>query len=496
MAEAKKRSVTWLVWLLLVAAFFFAFQYLGSGGPDLFRDFAAFREDLRRGRVESVTVKQNRIEVETTRGEDYYTLGVLDEGLVAELSAARVPILPSQGTGIGTYLLYGVVAALVVVAVLWWLARRSQGGMGDIMALRNTRARLIPDQTKATFADVAGCEEAKLPLGDVIDFLRHPQRWAQSGARLPRGVLLEGPPGCGKTLLARAVAGETSAQFYFVSASEFVEMFVGVGAARVRDTFETARKNAPAVIFIDELDAVGRRRGSGIGSSHDEREQTLNQLLVCLDGFESTEPVVVIAATNRPDILDPALVRPGRFDRRATIHELSLAGRLEALRIHTRNKRVGPDVALEALAGRTEGFTGAQLESLANEAALLAMRRTSGSDGHLPKLSMADFEQALRPAETQARFFNKLDAVLIESTTQLAEPTGRAVVRVIQDGGASVEGDLVWADASFLKIRTDATEIVVPKAQIQRLEALRGTEQAVVAEIVPDLWAGKPTGTA
>ena len=315
-------------------------------------------------------------------------------------------------------------------------------------------------------------------------------------ARLPRGLLLEGAPGSGKTLLARAVAGETKARFYLTSASEFVEMFVGVGAARVRDTFDIARKNAPAVIFIDELDAVGRRRGSGVGASHDEREQTLNQLVVCLDGFDSRVPVVVIAATNRPDILDPALLRPGRIDRRIKMPDPSRETRLEILRIHTRNKVLATDVSLELLAGRTEGFQGAQLENLANEAALLAVRRAYQTGGARPEVRMDDFLAVLDAASGRSRIFNKLDAVLIESTTQLAEPTGRAVIRIIQDGDSCMEGELIWANANFLKIRGPKSDILVPKAQIRRIEALDGTEAADPLETMGDIWAQRPPGMA
>ena len=327
-------------------------------------------------------------------------------------------------------------------------------------------------------------------LGDLVAFLRDPERWVAAGARLPRGVLLEGPPGCGKTLLARAVAGETDASFYVVSASEFVEMFVGVGAARVRDMFETARKNAPAVLFIDELDAVGRRRGSGVGAAHDEREQTLNQLLVCLDGFEANERVVVVAATNRPDILDPALLRSGRFDRCVSVPTLALEGRLEVLGIHTAPKNLADDVSLKELAERTEGFSGAQIESLANEAALLAVRRAAQAAGETVCLAREDFLAALESMAHADRGFDKLDSVLIESTSQLSEPRGQANVRLDLDDGTRVEGRVIWADASFLKLcSADGRATVVPKRRIARLEAAQGTE--VADDVQPDRWAGR-----
>jgi SpoVK/Ycf46/Vps4 family AAA+-type ATPase len=283
--------------------------------------------------------------------------------------------------------------------------------------------------------------------------------------------------------MARAVAGETGAQFYSVSASEFVEMFVGVGAARVRDLFETAGRTAPSVVFIDELDAIGRRRGSGSGWSHDEREQTLNQLLVCLDGFEKQASVAVIAATNRPDILDPALLRPGRFDRRIRVPELSAEGRLAALAIHTRDKRLADDVCLSELARRTAGRSGAELAGLANEATLLAVR--DAGDGKGDNVGGADdpvlirrehFLRALEPGESRSRLFSQLDSLLIDSTRQLSEPEGRAIARLTLQGGLTIEGELIWVDSSFIKIRDldDDGETIVPKQQVQKIEPLGG----------------------
>jgi ATP-dependent metalloprotease FtsH len=307
-------------------------------------------------------------------------------------------------------------------------------------------------------------------------------------------VLLEGPPGCGKTLLARAVAGETQANFYSVSASEFVELFVGVGAARVRDMFEVAAKNAPAVIFVDELDAVGRRRGSGIGLSHDEREQTLNQLLVNLDGFERNERVVVIAATNRSDILDPALLRPGRFDRRIVVPALSYEARLRVLQIHTRGKPLADDLSLEELARQTEGFSGAQLENLANEAALLAVRRARRAQSDVVSVTNDDFQQAMRPHGTNAGLFDRLDTVLIESVAHLAQPKGAAITRVVLDDGSEVTGHVVWADAAFMKIRQPETgeEAIVLKQRIRHISALVGTDTTAVDDAAVDAWVQVP----
>lgn len=495
MEKQKKRAKTVLVWVVFLLGFVFLFQMAKPSNPTHFAPFDEFRRDLDRGRVSKVELHNDRMNVELVDGDRYSTAARLDDELTSKLAEQDIPLSFGEQKGFWQIVLPYALAAAVVVGVLYFFLRRFRGGQNDIFALRKSKARLMPDESKVTFADVGGCDEAKLLLGDVIDFLHDPKRWAQAGARVPRGVLLEGPPGCGKTLLARAVAGETNARFYLTAASEFVEMFVGVGAARVRDTFDTARQNAPAVIFIDELDAVGRRRGSGIGSSHDEREQTLNQLLVCLDGFESRDAVVVMAATNRPDILDAALLRAGRFDRRIKVPPLSRDARLQTLCIHTRNKKLGADVSLDELADRTEGFQGAQLEAVANEAAVRAIRRARGAHLGPPEVRMSDFLDALQPANDQKRFFNKLDAVLIESTTQLAEPTGKALLRVVLDGTAAIEGELVWADANFLKIRCGRAETIVPKAQVRRIEALDGTEAADRLDVASDPWASRMPGT-
>ncbi|NPA07300.1 MAG: ATP-dependent zinc metalloprotease FtsH [Chloroflexi bacterium] len=265
---------------------------------------------------------------------------------------------------------------LLIGGLMWFYIRQSQAGGNAAMAFGKSRARLIQGKRPdVTFNDVAGADEAKQELMEVVEFLKEPQKFIEVGARIPKGVLLIGPPGVGKTLLAKAVAGEAGVPFFSISGSEFVEMFVGVGASRVRDLFQQARKHAPSIVFVDEIDAVGRHRGAGLGGSHDEREQTLNQLLVEMDGFDSTTGIIVMAATNRPDILDPALLRPGRFDRRIVVDRPDLKGRLEILKVHTRGKPLAPDVDLEAIARATPGFVGADLENLVNEAAILAVRR-------------------------------------------------------------------------------------------------------------------------
>ena len=297
---------------------------------------------------------------------------------------------------------------LVAIGALYYFMMRQQGGGKQMMNFGRSRARLqVGDANKVTFADVAGADEEKEELREVVEFMREPQRFNEIGARIPKGVLLVGPPGTGKTLLAKAVAGEAKAPFFSISGSDFVEMFVGVGASRVRDLFQTAKRSTPAVVFIDEIDAVGRHRGAGMGGGHDEREQTLNQLLVEMDGFAPNEGIVVIAATNRPDILDPALLRPGRFDRQITVGYPDIKGREEILKVHARNKPLAPGVKLSVLAQRTPGFTGADLENVLNEAAILAAR------AHRKTIDMPELEEAITRVqmgpEKRSRVITDLD---------------------------------------------------------------------------------------
>lgn len=287
-------------------------------------------------------------------------------------------------------ILPSMVLVLLFIGAWYFFMQQSQGGGSRVMSFGRSRARLHTDDKKrVTFKDVAGVDEAKEELEEVVEFLKHPKKFIEIGARIPKGVLLIGPPGTGKTLLARAVAGEAGVPFFSISGSDFVEMFVGVGAARVRDLFEQAKKNAPCIVFIDEIDAVGRQRGAGLGGGHDEREQTLNQLLVEMDGFGINEGIIILAATNRPDILDPALLRPGRFDREVVVDRPDVKGREEILKVHARNKPINEDVDLSVLARRTPGFTGADLENLMNEAALLSARRNK------KKIEMPELEEAI-----------------------------------------------------------------------------------------------------
>ena len=489
----KPKLKTFLFWIGLIGVLILYFAS-NRNEPARVVPFGMLESQVQRGDVRSVEIEGKRIRFRS-HGRWYEAHGELTEQLLLELQ--DIGVEPKYGSfssdsmfegyrGIVTILVF----TIVIFAVLYFIAKMGAGTGGmNLVKLTKSRAQEATGNNKVTFDDVGGCHEAKELLGDVIDFLKAPQRWTKLGVRLPRGILLEGPPGSGKTHLARAVAGETGAKFYVVAASEFVELFVGVGASRVRDMFETAAKNAPSIIFIDEIDAIGRRRGSGFGGSHDEREQTLNQLLVCMDGFQHDARVVVIAATNRPEILDKALLRAGRFDRRIKMPPLTRADRADILKIHTSKKPLGPDVSVQTVADWTDGMCGADLESLANEAALLAVRRARHESSE-PVLRLQDFRDALKPRNEQSRLFDQLDSVLIESTSQLSEPTGRAVVRLQLRDGSSVEGNVLWADATFLKIaRTDGTSLLVPKVQILRLEAAAGTESVSRENVSEDRWS-------
>ncbi|GFR38428.1 ATP-dependent zinc metalloprotease FtsH [Insulibacter thermoxylanivorax] len=322
---------------------------------------------------------------------EFWTRAPYTSDLIQKIEEAGITekYLPMEGQSIWITLLTTLIPFIIMFALFFFLLNQAQGGGGKVMNFGKSRAKLYTeDKKRVTFDDVAGADEEKQELVEIVEFLKDPRKFASLGARIPKGVLLNGPPGTGKTLLARAVAGEAGVPFFSISGSDFVEMFVGVGASRVRDLFENAKKNAPCIIFIDEIDAVGRQRGAGLGGGHDEREQTLNQLLVEMDGFGANEGIIIIAATNRPDILDPALLRPGRFDRQITVDRPDLKGREAVLRVHARNKPLAKDVKLDVLARYTTGFTGADLENLLNEAALIAARRNR------KEISMAELDEA------------------------------------------------------------------------------------------------------
>ena len=353
--------------------------------------YSEFLRQAAKGEVSEVVIQGNTLTGKTTDGKSFQIYVPNDPGLVDKLIAEKVEVRaePVEDSPWYMTLLVSWFPMLLLIGVWIFFMRQMQGGAGRAMSFGRSRARMLnQEQGKVTFDDVAGVDEAKEELSEVVDFLSNPRKFTRLGGRIPKGVLLVGPPGTGKTLLARACAGEAGVPFYSISGSDFVEMYVGVGASRVRDLFDKAKKTMPCIIFIDEIDAVGRQRGAGLGGGHDEREQTLNQLLVEMDGFEANDGIIVMAATNRADILDKALLRPGRFDRQVYVGLPDVKGREEILKVHTRNKPLAPDVSLKVIAQRTAGFAGADLENLVNEAALLAARRNRKA------ITMEDIEEA------------------------------------------------------------------------------------------------------
>jgi cell division protease FtsH len=389
------RLITFLLVLGLVVFLLFQLFQTGTTGRANSFSYSHFLDQVRAGRVAEVVIQGTKIEGILRTGERFTTQGPPESSsayneLIQLLEGRGVSIQFQSPAGSGWFLtILGYVLPVLLLIAFWsWMMRRMQGT--NAFTFTQSRAKLVTKEyTKVTFKDVAGIDEVLEEVQEIVEYLRNPGKFARLGAKVPKGVLLVGPPGTGKTLLARAIAGEAGVPFFSISGSDFVEMFVGVGAARVRDMFQKAKASAPSIVFIDELDAVGRKRGAGIGGGHDEREQTLNQLLAEMDGFEGDTGVIVLAATNRPDVLDPALLRPGRFDRKIVVPPPDLRGREAILRVHTRGKKLGPDVDLGLLARRTPGFVGADLENLCNEAALLAARKNK------PTIEMADFEEAL-----------------------------------------------------------------------------------------------------
>ncbi len=369
----------WVIIFLLVLALVTLFQSPAQKTSNSEIMFSQLLTEVDGGRVRDVTISGPDISGHYKDGHAFQTYAPSDPGLVDKLFNKGVAIsarAPSDGNSWLLTLLINGLPLVLFLGVWIYMSRQMQGGAGKAMGFGKSKAKLLTEaQGRVTFEDVAGVDEAKEDLQEIVEFLRDPQKFQKLGGKIPRGVLLVGPPGTGKTLTARAVAGEANVPFFTISGSDFVEMFVGVGASRVRDMFEQAKKNAPCIIFIDEIDAVGRHRGAGLGGGNDEREQTLNQLLVEMDGFEQNEGIIIIAATNRPDVLDPALLRPGRFDRQITISNPDFIGRERILRVHVRKVPLAPDVELKTIARGTPGFSGADLMNLVNEAALLAARR-------------------------------------------------------------------------------------------------------------------------
>lgn len=382
-----------LLYLLIIVAAVAAIDMFASSTsnkPEI--SYSGFMQQVKTKNVESISITDNHSIIGKLKnnGTEFTTYAPTDATLIQQLTENGVEITakPPEQPSIWMSLLTSILPIVLLVAVWFFIMQQTQGGGGRIMNFGKSKAKMMEGNTNVTFKDVAGADEAKQELQEVVDFLRNPAKFNAIGAKIPKGVLLFGPPGTGKTLLAKAVAGEAGVPFFSISGSDFVEMFVGVGASRVRDLFMQAKKNAPCIIFIDEIDAVGRQRGAGLGGGHDEREQTLNQLLVEMDGFGANEGIITVAATNRPDILDPALLRPGRFDRQITVGRPDLRGREAILHVHAKNKPLADDIDLKVIARKTPGFTGADLSNLLNEAALLAAR-------HNKKIiSMDELEEA------------------------------------------------------------------------------------------------------
>ena len=384
------KNVTFYLLIIIVAIWMIDY-YSASTVSKTDITYSAFMKHVQQDEVKQVTIVDNVISGKLKDGKDFSTVAPRDDSLIPTLRARDIEIkaaLPPQPPW-WTTILSSLLPMLLIVGIWFMLMQQSQGGGGRVMNFGKSRARRYDeDNIKITFKDVAGADEAKQELEEVVEFLKHPKKYNDLGAKIPKGVLLYGPPGTGKTLLAKAVAGEAGVPFFSISGSDFVEMFVGVGASRVRDLFEQAKKSAPCIVFIDEIDAVGRQRGAGLGGGHDEREQTLNQLLVEMDGFGANEGIIMIAATNRPDILDPALLRPGRFDRQIVVDRPDIKGRQEILKVHVKGKPISPEVELGVIARRTPGFTGADLSNLVNEAALMAARKNKN------KIDMPEMEEA------------------------------------------------------------------------------------------------------
>jgi cell division protease FtsH len=382
----------WVIIVLLLLALFTLFQNPGQRAASQDISFSQLLTEVDAKHVRDVVIQGPEIHGTFTNGSSFQTYAPNDPSLVSKLYAGQVQITakpPGDNVPWFVSLLVSWLPFIALIGVWIFLSRQMQGGAGKAMGFGKSRAKMLTEaHGRVTFEDVAGVDEAKQDLQEIVEFLRDPGKYQRLGGRIPRGVLLVGPPGTGKTLIARAVAGEANVPFFTISGSDFVEMFVGVGASRVRDMFEQAKKNAPCIIFIDEIDAVGRHRGAGLGGGNDEREQTLNQLLVEMDGFEANEGVILIAATNRPDVLDPALLRPGRFDRQVVVPNPDVVGREQILKVHVRKVPLAPDINLKTIARGTPGFSGADLMNLVNEAALTAARRNKRM------VTQAEFEEA------------------------------------------------------------------------------------------------------
>ncbi len=427
-----QKLAIWVIILLLLVALFNLFQNPTQSrrGPEV--SYTEFNNQVKRGVVSEVTIAGNRLYAKNSDGNPFFALKPNDDpGLVERLMTKEIKVTarPSEeDTPTIISMLLNWFPMLLLVGVWIFFMRQMQSGSGRAMGFGKSKAKLLTErQGRVTFEDVAGVDEAKSDLQEIVEFLRDPQKFQRLGGRIPRGCLLVGPPGTGKTLIARAVAGEANVPFFTISGSDFVEMFVGVGASRVRDMFEQAKKNAPCIIFIDEIDAVGRHRGAGLGGGNDEREQTLNQLLVEMDGFEANEGIIIIAATNRPDVLDPALLRPGRFDRQINVPNPDVGGREKILKVHMRKVPMAPDVDPRVIARGTPGFSGADLANLVNEAALLAARRNKRL------VTQSEFEDA----KDKVMMGAERRSMIMTDEEKLAtayHEAGHAIVNVLAEG--------------------------------------------------------------
>jgi cell division protease FtsH len=428
----KRNGLVYLLIVVAVAALFYSASQSTERPPT--KELTEIVTLIEAGKVDKILVAGNQLQVQITGDKQIYvahkedgvnlTTSLLKLGVKPE-SLAKVDLRVAQPNDISTWFtIVGTLLPLLLIGGLFLIIlRQAQGSNNQAMLFGKSRARVFTsDKPTVTFADVAGAEEAKQELQEVVEFLKEPQKFASLGARIPKGVLLVGPPGTGKTLMAKAISGEAGVPFFSISGSEFVEMFVGVGASRVRDLFEQAKKNSPCIVFVDEIDAVGRQRGAGLGGSHDEREQTLNQILVEMDGFDTDTNIIIIAATNRPDILDPALLRPGRFDRQVVMDRPDMKGREAILKVHTKGKPLEPNVSLETIAKGTPGFVGADIENLVNESAILAARRNKKTIG--PAEFQEAIERVIAGPERRSRVISDKEKRVIAY-----HETGHALVR-------------------------------------------------------------------
>ena len=498
------RNQSFLVYFLLIVAiaamFYMGFRQETSSEEVLTINQLA--HDIQAGDIGKITVKsddklqvvyqngterQAQKEPGATLVEQLVGLGVTPKQLSPENNDFKLVIEPpSSWVGILSSVVY-ILPVLLMGGVLWFIFRQAQGSNNQAMAFGKSRARMFSgDHPTVTFADVAGVEEAKEELAEVVEFLREPQKFIQLGARIPKGVLLVGPPGTGKTLLAKAVSGEAGVPFFSISGSEFVEMFVGVGASRVRDLFDQAKRHSPCIIFVDEIDAVGRQRGAGLGGSHDEREQTLNQMLVEMDGFDTDTNVIIVAATNRPDILDPALLRPGRFDRRVTLDRPDVRGREAILKVHVKGKPLEPAVDLASLARGTPGFVGADLENLVNEAAILAARRNKKAIGQ-SEMEEA-IERVVMGPERKSRLISDEEKRIIAYHEAGHAVVGNAIpeadpVQKVTIVGRGQAGGITW-------FRPDEDRLLMSRKKFMATLAYALGERVAEEQVFDDITSG------